>query len=82
MLTVDGTEIPLYSTMTMAIWLGGMDHCHMFLVSDVERPILGWDFMRTHKATLQTSPVRDFFVLTDYKPLVAALHRVDEPWSP
>ena len=25
---------------------------------------------------------RDFFVLTDHKPLVTALHRVGEPWSP
>ena len=35
---------------------GDQLHCHMFLVTALPRLLLGWDFLKTHHASLKAAP--------------------------
>ena len=51
----NGTSMRIYGTQKLSLVIGGRVHEHIFLVSDVDKPLLGWDFLTQHGANISTT---------------------------
>ena len=50
---VNKTKLPTFGKMDIAIRIGRKTYNHRAVIADVEYPILGWDFVRHYKFSLQ-----------------------------
>ena len=49
---VNGTRIPTYGTRTRQIKLGRKSYTKVFILADIQCPIIGWDFIKPNRLSL------------------------------
>ena len=59
--TAGGYELKIRGTLELQPKFAGLRHNHEFLVADVKQPILGYPFLRDHKATIRTADAEIIF---------------------
>ena len=55
-LAMNGDDIKVYGKVYRTISIDNKLHRHQFLVTDLVRPLLGWDFLRRHLAVINAAP--------------------------
>ena len=60
-LAVDGNDIKVFGKLYRTIGIDDKLHRHLFLVTALPRPLLGWDFLRAHHAVIFAAPEQVHF---------------------
>ena len=57
------TKIPTYGTRVRQVKLGRKSYSHVFILADIEVPIMGWDFIKRFKLDISWSQWGDPIIL-------------------
>ena len=55
-LALNGDNIKVFSKIYHTVSIDNKLHRHQFLITALPRPLLGWDFLRTHHAVIKATP--------------------------